>query len=642
MSTFKSRLSDLIDVRNERNPSWIPGRVRGLIRRVSGGEGWTAQMLRGLLWQYRVLIILIFLTSIVTALLEGSTMAIFLLALEALSGNGLGGTTTSSQWGEYLAYLPQGMDTATTFFLLIGMAVGAQVLKNLFQFFSQIASAYMTAWMEGDLRRRLFSRFLGLRFSEVTQYKTGDLIYYFDLIDQTRDAVLTTTRLLRDTLLISAYVLLLVLLSWKLTLLVMVAFLLLSSSLRGIRLQLRQIGLALLSANKEFKEVVVEFLGGIRILHTFQRQQYASDVLEEILLRAIRARRRDTLYYAAIEPLIQSISAIGVAVFLIGGYLWMQGSASAIPRLLTFVFVLYRLLPFVTALNNSVASLNNSFPSMSRLSGILIPSTSGQVIEAHSPLPQDRHDIIFQDVKLSYPGAVVDALDGVTFTIPEGKMTAFVGASGAGKSSIINLLLRLHEPTDGRILYNGRNIREYNIKEWREQIGIVDQEPFLFNTTVIENIRFGNLSATDAELMRASNEANVDDFIKQLPDGYETAVGERGQHLSGGQRQRIAIARAIVRDPGLLILDEATSALDSHIERLIQESIQRIRRKRTTIVIAHRLSTIIMADQIIVLENGKIVEKGIHQELTTLGGRYAYLWRLQAEAETTKTTFFTS
>jgi subfamily B ATP-binding cassette protein MsbA len=237
--------------------------------------------------------------------------------------------------------------------------------------------------------------------------------------------------------------------------------------------------------------------------------------------------------------------------------------------------------------------------------------------------------IVVDGVSFLYDSDSNPALLDASFAIPAGKTTAFVGPSGGGKSTVIKLILRFYDPTAGRILTNDRSLREFDLASWRNQIAVVSQDGYLFNATVRDNIAYGRIGATDEEIVDAARQADAHDFIERLPDGYETVLGHHGMRLSGGQQQRISLARAIVRNPRILVLDEATNALDSISEHWIQETLEKMRANRTVIVIAHRLATIEQADQIIVLENGTVRERGTLRELVAADGLFARLYRLQ-------------
>jgi subfamily B ATP-binding cassette protein MsbA len=243
-------------------------------------------------------------------------------------------------------------------------------------------------------------------------------------------------------------------------------------------------------------------------------------------------------------------------------------------------------------------------------------------------LPNVKGQIRFEDVSFSY-GQQLPALSNIDFEIKPGEMVALVGASGSGKSTLVSLIPRFYDVVAGRVLIDGHDVREVTFKSLRRQIGIVLQDSILFSTTLSENLLYGRPKASQAELIAAVEAANAMEFIRTLPEGFATVIGERGLKLSGGQRQRIAIARAFLKDPRILILDEATSSLDSESEHLIQEALARLMRGRTTIVIAHRLSTVVDADKIVVMNNGRIVEMGRHQELLARGKHYAFLARRQ-------------
>jgi subfamily B ATP-binding cassette protein MsbA len=250
-----------------------------------------------------------------------------------------------------------------------------------------------------------------------------------------------------------------------------------------------------------------------------------------------------------------------------------------------------------------------------------------------SALPAVQGQFTFEDVSFTYPGSQQHALHDICLDVRPGEVLALVGPSGAGKSTLFNLIPRFYDPTAGCIRLDGQDLREVTLASLRSQIGLVPQETQLFSGTVRENLRYGKLDASDEELAAAALAANAEEFIRKMPDGYETRVGERGVKLSGGQRQRIAIARALLKDPRILLLDEATSSLDSESEGLVQEALEHLMQGRTTLIIAHRLSTVHRADRIAVLDNGHLVELGSHAELMERDGLYARLYRLQFRAE---------
>jgi subfamily B ATP-binding cassette protein MsbA len=325
------------------------------------------------------------------------------------------------------------------------------------------------------------------------------------------------------------------------------------------------------------------------------------------------------------------IGAIGVLMIVVGG-------RSILSRAMTLGdFVMY---PFFTALVAAplvqIASIgtqvSEAFAGHDRIREIRPMATEGQEDEARQPLGSLRGDVAFEHVGFEYtPG--VPVLRDVSFHSPAGSTTALVGSSGSGKSTLISLVMAFNRPKEGRVLVDGRALGTIRLHDYRSHLGVVLQENFLFDGTIAENIAYARPHASRAEVLAVSRIAHCDPFIQEFPDKYETVVGERGVRLSGGQRQRVAIARAILADPRILILDEATSSLDSESEALIQDGLRSLRRGRTTFVIAHRLSTIRSADQILVLEGGQIVERGTHEELIALNGRYRQLHDKQYRLE---------
>jgi subfamily B ATP-binding cassette protein MsbA len=290
------------------------------------------------------------------------------------------------------------------------------------------------------------------------------------------------------------------------------------------------------------------------------------------------------------------------------------------------MFMAYSPIRRLSGANNTV---QQALAAAERVFGVLDMETEHQANQGRVEIPAITKSLEFRDVSFRYDGHTLAALAGVDLTIQAGEIVAFVGSSGSGKTTLVSLLPRFYEPTAGSILIDGVDLRDCTLRSVRAQIGIVSQEVVLFDDTVLNNIAYGRSGASEDEAVQAATLAYAHEFIIRLPDGYNTLIGERGLKLSGGERQRLAIARAILRDPPILILDEATSALDTESERVVQMALANLMRHRTTLVIAHRLSTIQNADRIVVLDRGRIMEIGSHEELLRRGGIYKRLYSMQ-------------
>ncbi len=368
-------------------------------------------------------------------------------------------------------------------------------------------------------------------------------------------------------------------------------------------------------------------LTGITTIKSFTTEDYEIARLRNDSEAYRQSNRHAIALSAAFVPLIRMIILAGfTALLLYGGLAAVRGDIS-VGTYSTLVFLIQRLLWPLTRLGETFDQYQRAMASTTRVMNLL--DTPIAIHTGNISLPQVQGELEFENVSFAYNGRN-PVIENLSLHIPAGKTIAIVGSTGSGKSTLVKLLLRLYEVQSGTISLDGVDIRELDFKNLRSHIGLVSQDVFLFHGTVAENIAYGTITATEKEIVAAARIAEAHEFIKELPQGYQTVVGERGQKLSGGQRQRIAIARAVLKNPPILILDEATSAVDNETEAAIQRSLEKITVNRTTIAIAHRLSTVRNADRIYVMEYGKLVEQGTHEQLLAQQKIYASLWRVQS------------
>lgn len=373
-------------------------------------------------------------------------------------------------------------------------------------------------------------------------------------------------------------------------------------------------------------------ISGISTIRSFVTEAREASLIESASKDYVSSNARAIRISSRFNPLIRMAVLAGfLSTFVIGGWMTLNGQLN-VGSYGVLVFLTQRLLWPLTSLASTVDLFERAMASADRVLDLL--ALPVQVEAPVTPAASVRVEKIeFENVQFSYPSSKEPVLNDLSFQLLPGQTVAFVGMTGSGKSTITKLLLGFYRPTSGRILIEGRDLRELDLKAVRDQIGWVSQDVFLFPGTVAENIAYGRPSATDSEILEAARKASALEFIEKLPQGLATPIGERGQKLSGGQRQRLSLARAILKDPRLLILDEATSAVDNETERLIQKALKEVARGRTTLVIAHRLSTVTQADRIDVLSEGRRVETGLHEELLRAGGIYQQLWSRQMQEQ---------
>ena len=520
------------------------------------------------------------------------------------------------------------MGSLQTVVLIILAAI---TLKNMFAWMSGQLGAGLQELVTRDLRDTVYRHLVQLPLSYFQRTKTGQVVARI-LTDTAQSKALVTelvTRSLQSGATIIVSIVALVSLSWKLTLVSLVLAPLLIGALQPILKKLRKRHRRLSNEYGEMTSIVQEAVSGIRLVKATGAEPHESQRFTDASGRYAKAMTRVAALGVLSQPLTEVAgTAIAVLVLWIGARQVLVDHTMNGADLITFLVIVLRMLQPLKQISQVPATAQSSMASAERLFEVLDETTEARADRGTRNVTTLDDGVRFDQVSFTYGDEAV--LSDVSFDAPKGEIVALVGASGAGKSTLVDLVPRFNAPTSGRILLDGIDVQDIRLTSLRKLTGIVSQDTVLFNDTVRANIAFGApVVYTQSQIEAAARAANAHQFIIELPQGYDTVLGERGTRLSGGQRQRIAIARALLSDPPILILDEATSALDTESERLVQEAIERLLAGRTVFVIAHRLSTVEHAQQILVLDRGRIVERGTHDVLLARRGAYHRLHTMQ-------------
>ena len=510
--------------------------------------------------------------------------------------------------------------------------LGLFILRGIAGFLSAYGMAWVSQKVVMSLRGEVFEHLLRLPVSHYDQTRNADLLvkltYHTNQVADSATGVLTA--MIKDGLTIIGLLWVMFYMSWQLTLVALLVAPFVAFSVRFVSRRFKIINKRLQDSMGGVTHVADEAITGRRVVKIYGGEAYEAERFGTVSEFIRRQSLKLVASSAGASGVVQFIAAIAVAMIV---YLAISGDLLRVPSPGTFVSFMGALLAIRAPLN----ALTGITERLSR--GLVAARDLFQFIDTPAEQPggtraltRARGELRFENVEFHYGGAETPALNGVTLDIKPGQTVAFVGRSGGGKSTLLSLVPRFYDPTEGRVLLDGHDVRDYRLADLRKQIALVDQNVVLFNASVADNIAYGvRGSVTDDQITAAAKAAYAWDFIEKLPQGLQTPVGQNGVMLSGGQRQRLAIARALLRNAPLLILDEATSALDTESERYIQAALEELVQGRTTLVIAHRLSTVQRADLIVVLHEGRLAESGRHDELLAKNGLYASLHRMQFE-----------
>ena len=570
------------------------------------------------------------------AALEGASLGTVFLAVDLLGQNPAGAVTWQTK--PLISGLPwlvdwlESLSPGRLFVGLILLAVGLKLAQALLQFLNSVSVGRFTARCKRRIRALIHHSITGLSFACASGYRVGDLTELaVEAPDTVRREIEASNALLIQGLMALTYLAVLISLSPWLLLAAGLIVLLVVLLQQQLLPRIRRTASRLTAASVAISSRLTETIQGLRLLHSLGWLDTADAEFQEQLGEQEQAQRRQALLLAVLEPISGLLPLLAIAAIALVSLMAFGTRASGVlPSLVVFVLALQRLNMAINGIAGSYSLLSSNAANLERLNTFLRPQGKQFRRLGGVPFEGFSETIRLEGVGLRYGLDRPWVLRGIDLEIRRGSTVALVGASGAGKSSIADLLAGLYEPSEGRILIDGVDLRELNLASWQSRLGVVSQDTFLFNATLAENIGFGTPGASQAAIAAAAARAQAAEFIEALPDGYHTLVGERGYRLSGGQRQRISLARAFLRNPELLILDEATSALDSASERLVQEAIEAFEREHTVLVIAHRLSTIVRADEIMVVDGGRVVERGRHGDLLNQEVIYRRLWTQQA------------
>ncbi len=598
--------------------------------------------LMGYMRNYKLYISLNVLSNILTAIFTVLSIPLFVPFLEILfertelvteAPQEAWSLSTATEWFNYQfsqIIINQGKEAALVYVCVAILTTF--FFKNIFRYFALFFMAPVRNGIIRDVRGQIFDKMLDLPLSYFSEERKGDLMSRITSdVQEVEQSILNVLEaVFREPLIIAGALTFMIYVSPQLTIFVFILMIFTGVVIGGLGRTLKRSSSRVQEKLGSLVSIVEETLSGLRIIKGFNAENYQRHKFDEennsyrrLLTRLLW--RRDLA-----SPMSEFLGIATVAVLLWFGSRLVFSRQMEAETFLTFIFAFYQVIDPAKSFSKAFNHIQKGIAAMVRVESILDADISIKDAEQPQPKPEFRDKIEFHNVSFTYKSQEGPVLQNINLEVPKGKVIALVGASGAGKSTLVDLLPRFYDLETGSITIDGTDIRDFKLKELRSLFGIVSQEAILFNDSIYHNIVFGLEQVPPSAVEQAARIAHAHDFIMATENGYQTNIGDRGGKLSGGQRQRLTIARAILKNPPILILDEATSALDSESEKLVQAALEELMKNRTAIVIAHRLSTIQHADEIVVMREGKIIERGTHQALLEKGGDYQKLVQLQA------------
>lgn len=586
----------------------------------------TTDHVRRFVWTHRLLVTALIAAGIVASVLELSILGALVPMLEGLSGPG---NTAIPFPLNALSHILSAFPLPRQVQIIALVLLIGTILKGIFTYIASVCSTRLQNAFLKYYRMLCFDRLLAAPIDSIHKTRLGHLqtlvmIHVYNVASVVSILAATVPKLFTAVLLLGT----LFLLSWKTTLIALAIFTFGSIPLRKVSRHAERAGKGMVTFDKGVSRVLTDTLSGMKVVRLFNRETYMRARFEEEVDSFNANLRRMSLLKSSVQPMFETFGVLSISLVLFVGSVLVLGDGRGLGVLLTFLLVSFRLMAPAQMVNQAVVSVAGISPYFRELVEFVDAHESKEHTTGSKVFSSFRESLVFEHVGFSY-GTGPRVIADVSFHVPRGSKVGIVGISGSGKSTLVELLLRFYDPQEGRIAIDGIDLRELNLASWRQHIGVVTQDTFVFHDTVMANIGYALPSATREMIIAAAKRAYAHDFISVLPQGYDTSIGERGVLLSGGQRQRIAIARAILANPEILVFDEATSALDAESEKIVQDAIEKVAEGKTVITIAHRLSTLMNCDRILVLNQHGGVEEGTPEDHVRRGGLYAKLLAMQ-------------